>query len=233
MGNLVGTIAGGAAKATPWGAIATGVGALAGLVKMGIGASQIAKYTKRFNQGLANRPLYQIPKEYQDVLTTYQKLSQGKMPGFDTELSQIGQTTAQSTQAAERGAISSNAYMDAVNKLNQQALTFQQNLGIRNEQYQSGMTEKALGAELGLGEQKAQQWNINEYGKWQTMMNFYGEKAGVASQNLWGGINDISGTLANFAGTKAYLDVLERLSQKETSTEDLNKYRVDINNPVT
>ena len=202
---------GDAIKLNPWGAVAAGIGGLAGLAKTAIGAVQTAKANKQFNKLLKTRPQYEIPKEYSDVLATYNKLSAGKAPGYASQLGQIGQATAKAMQAGREGAISSTAYGDVVTSTLDKELEAIRDLNIRSDEYQMAMTEKAQGAKLGLAGEKASQWNINQYVPWQTEMNRLSEKNITGQQNLFGGIGDFAGQLGNFAGTSAYLDVIKKL----------------------
>lgn len=181
-----------------------------GLGKGIFGGIQAAKANKKLNKTLANRPKFEIPKEYQDVLSTYQRLAaSNKFPGQDILESKLQQSTARATQSAERGAISSNAYQGAVGDIYQKELEAYQNLGVQAQQYQSQMQDKLAGAQQTMGGLKSEQWNINEYGKWQSEAQRLAEKAGVGKQDLWAGFGDITSSLTNLFGTKALIEAMK------------------------
>jgi hypothetical protein len=216
--GLFNTAASAASAFTPWGAVAAGIGGLAGLAKTAIGAVQTGRANKEFKSLLANRPVYEIPKEYEDVLSTYQKLAAGKMPGFDEQIGRIGQSAARATESAKKGAISSTAYQQSVQDVYQKELEALRDLDVRSQDYQSYMVEKAQGAKLGLAGEKSQAWNINKNIPWQTEMNRLSEQRITGQQNLFSGLGDVAGQFADFAGTSIYQDMLEKLYPQNTTT---------------
>jgi hypothetical protein len=179
-----------------------------------IGGVQAAQGAKGFNRTMANRPDYEIPSEYQDILAKYQQAQAGNMPGYDQLQSNIGQAGARARGAAERGAISSNAYGAQVGDIYQKELDAIQNLGIQQEQYKTSMLDKVAGAQGQLGQQKAEQWNINKFLPWQTEMNRYGEKSKTGMENLFAGIQSGIGTATDFLGTKYAQDMFKELYPK-------------------
>lgn len=177
------------------------------------GAVQDSKGNRDFNKTLANRPNYEIPQEYRDILAKYQQAQSGDMPGYDTMLGQMGQAGARARGAAERGAISSVAYGSQVGDIYQKELDAIQNLGIQQAEYKSGMMDKVAQAQGAMGEQKAEQWNINKYVPWQTEMNRFGEQKAAGQSNLFGAIQGGIGNITDFVGTKFYMDALKGLKK--------------------
>lgn len=194
---------------------ALGLGALlsggSSLLQGIIGGVQASRGNKGFKRSMANRPEYEIPSEYQDILAKYQQAQAGNMPGYDQLQSNIGQAGARARGAAERGAISSSAYGSQVGDIYQKELDAIQNLGIQQEQYKTAMMDKVAGAQGQLAQQKSEQWNINKFLPWQTEMNRYGEQKSAGMQNLFGGIQSGMGAISDFAGTKYYVDSLKAM----------------------
>lgn len=177
------------------------------------GGIQASRANKRFNQTMANRPNYEIPQEYQSILSRYQQTAAGNMPEYNQTLSQIDQLGARSRGAAERGAISSNAYGSQVGNLYQKELDALQNLGVQQEQYKSAQLDKISGAEQAMAGQKEQQWNINKFLPWQIEMNRFGEQKQAGIQNLFSGIQSGIGNITDFLGTKYYTETLKGLQK--------------------
>lgn len=175
------------------------------------GAAQAARGNKGFNRAMANRPTYEIPDEYKNILAQYQQAQAGNMPGYEQTLSQIGQAGARARGAAERGAISSASYGAQVGNLYQKELDAIQNLGIKQEEYKTSMLDRVAQAQGQLGQQKEQQFNINQFVPWQTETNRYGEMKQQGIQNMFSGIQSGIGSLADLAGTKYYSDALAKL----------------------
>lgn len=178
------------------------------LLQGAIGGVQAFQGNKGFKRTMANRPDYEIPSEYQDILAKYQQAQAGNMPGYEQLQSNIGQAGARARGAAERGAISSNAYGAQVGDIYQKELDAIQNLGIQQEQYKTAMMDKVAGAQGQLAGQKAEQWNINKFLPWQTEMNRYGEQKSAGMQNLFSGIQSGMGSISDFLGTRYYTDTL-------------------------
>jgi hypothetical protein len=236
MGGIVSQIAETAVKgATPWGAIAMGIGALPNIISSISQGIRARKIGKQLNTLSANRPKYEIPKEYQDILAKYQQAQSGNMPGYEQQLDQVGQLGARTRGAAERGAISSNAYGAQVGDIYQKELDALQNLGMKQAEYKSSMLDKVAGAQGMLGAQKAEQWNQNENIPWQTRMNELTGQYQAMSGNAANARETATSSLMNFAGTKYYSDMLKKLYPQGTNTITENPYGniIDTNNPVT
>jgi len=190
-----------------WGAIANMVpAALQGV----IGGVQAARGAKGLKRTMDARPDYEIPQEYQNILAQYQQAYGGNMPGYERGLDQMGQISARNRGAAERGAISSNAYSSSVSNLQQKELDAIQNWNQSNAEFKLAGVDKIAGAEQMLGGQKEQQWNINKFLPWQTEMNRYGEMKKSGIENLFGGIQTATSGISDLLGTKYYTDALAK-----------------------
>ena len=175
------------------------------------GAIQASRGRKGFNRAMANRPDYQIPEEYQKILSQYQTAYGGDMPGYERGLDQIEQVGARSRGAAERGAISSNAYASSISSQQQKELDAIMNLNQQNEQFKLAGVDKIAGAEGMMAGQKEQQWNLNKFLPWQTEVNRYGEMQKGGMQNLFGALQSGASNMTDLVGTKYYQDLLKGL----------------------
>ena len=192
-------------------AIAALISAGTAAVKGIAGGIQASRGNRGFNKTMANRPDYEIPSEYQDILARYQQAGASNMPGYDQQLSQIGQAGARARGSAERGAISSTAYGSQVGSIYQKELDAIQNLGVQQEQYKTVMLDKGAGAEGVLASQKGDQWNQNENLKWQQKRN---ELTGISQAEQTNDANAwlaFQNSIADYAGTKYYTDALKGL----------------------
>lgn len=179
-----------------------------------IGGIQASRANKQFNRLLANRPQYEIPKEYESILGMYKTAMAGNAPGYSQSLANMEQAGARARGAAERGAISSVSYGSQVSDIYQKELDAIQNLGVQQEQWKASQMQNVAGAQGMLGEQKAQQWNVNQYVPWQTEMNRLGEQKATGMQNLFQGIQSGLGGISDLLGTKYYTSVLKGLYNK-------------------
>jgi hypothetical protein len=156
-------------------------------------------------------PQYEIPQEYENILSRYQQAYAGNMPGYEQTLSQTGQAGARARGAAERGAISSTAYGAQVGDIYQKELDAIQGLGVKQAEYKQAQLANVAQAEGQLGQQKSQQWEVNKYMPWQTEMNRYREMQKGGMQNLFGAIQSGVGTMTDFLGTKYATDAIKGL----------------------
>ncbi len=177
------------------------------------GAAQAAKGNKGFNRAMANRPTYEIPDEYKNILAQYQQAQAGNMPGYEQTLSQIGQAGARARGSAERGAISSASYGAQVGNLYQKELDAIQNLGVKQEEYKTSMLDRVAQARGQLGQQKEQQFNLNQFVPWQTEANRYGEMKKQGTENLFGAIQGGVKNFSDLLGTKFYQEALTKLQK--------------------
>ena len=176
-----------------------------------IGGIQASRANKQFKRLSANRPQYEIPKEYESILGMYKTAMAGNAPGYSQSLANMEQAGARARGAAERGAISSVSYGSQVSDIYQKELDAIQNLGVQQEQWKASQMQNVAGAQDAMGEQKAQQWNVNQYVPWQTEMNRYGEQRATGMQNLFQGIQSGLGSITDLLGTSYYTKSLQGL----------------------
>jgi hypothetical protein len=176
-----------------------------------IGGIQASRANKQFKRLSANRPQYEIPKEYESILGMYKTAMAGNAPGYSQSLANMEQAGARARGAAERGAISSVSYGSQVSDIYQKELDAIQNLGVQQEQWKASQMQNVAGAQAAMGEQKAQQWNVNQYVPWQTEMNRYGEQRATGMQNLFQGIQSGLGSITDLLGTSYYTKSLQGL----------------------
>ena len=174
-----------------------------------IGGIQASRANKQFKRLSANRPQYEIPKEYESILGMYKTAMAGNAPGYSQSLANMEQAGARARGAAERGAISSVSYGSQVSDIYQKELDAIQNLGVQQEQWKASQMQNVAGAQAAMGEQKAQQWNVNQYVPWQTEMNRYGEQRATGMQNLFQGIQSGLGSITDLLGTSYYTKSLQ------------------------
>jgi len=183
-----------------------------------IGGIQAARGRKGFKRTMGAQPQYEIPQEYQNILSRYQQMYAGTRPGEAKELSDVYQSGARARGAAERGAISSAAYGSQVGNIYQKELDAIQGLGVKQAEYKQAQLANMAQAEGQLGQQKSAQWEMNKYMPWQTEMNRYGEKEKMGIQNLFGAIQSGVSTASDYFGTKYATDVIKGLYPKEKTT---------------
>ena len=170
-----------------------------------------AKDKKAFNKALFERPDYQIPQEYQNILSQYKIAYGGDMPGYQRGLNQIGQIGARARGSAERGAISSNAFGASVSAQQQKELDAIMNLNTQNEQFKLQGVDKIAGAEQLMAGQKEQKWNLNEFLPWQTKVNYLGESAKARTEGAYSALNAFGSNLSDLAGTRYLMDAYKGL----------------------
>jgi hypothetical protein len=133
------------------------------------------------------------------------------MPGYAQTLSNVGRAGARARGAAERGAISSNAYGAQIGDIYQKELDALQNLGIQQAQYKSAQLGNVAQAEGAMAGQKEQQWNINQYVPYQTELNRWGEQKRQSTENLFGAMQSGISGLTDLLGTSYYTKMLQGL----------------------
>ena len=133
------------------------------------------------------------------------------MPGYQRGLNQIGQVGARARGAAERGAISSNAYGASISAQQQKELDAIMNYNLGNERFKLEGVDKIAGAEQLMAGQKEQKWNLNKFLPWQTEVNRYSEMQKGGMENLFGALQAGASNMTDLIGTKYYQDVLKGL----------------------
>ena len=182
-----------------------------GLGKAIIGGIQSIRGNRQMNRLMANRPKYNISQGYMDAYNTYKRLAGSEMPGYNLMQDQIGQSTAKAMTSAERGAMSSNQFMDAALNAQDKELDALRNLGIMSQQWQSQQQQNLAQAQNQMGALQDQAWDYNVNQPWQTKMTIANEKRQAGAQNLFGGMGDMASSVMNFAGTSNFMDIYKKL----------------------
>ena len=179
-----------------------------------IGGVQSIQGQKQMKNLLANRPKYNIPEAYMKSLGIFQNLAAGEMPGMQRQEQLIGETTARAMTGAERGSISSNVYMGAVQSAQDKELQALQNLAMMGAQYKTQAMQNLAGAQTQMGQLQDQAFEYNQNIPWNIRATMAQEKIQAGGQNLFGGLGDISSTVQNFVGTKYMQEIFKSLYVK-------------------
>jgi hypothetical protein len=208
--------------------VGTAIGTVAGALLGGVRAFVTGRKKKKANQGfgglMEQRPKYEIPKEYQEVIDQFNLAQARGMAGYGQMRSDIGQAGARSRGEAERTTISGVANAALQGQLLQKEIDAIQNLGIQQEQYKTGMLTNVAGAKMGFAGQKAEQWNQDKNIAWQQRMNQWtseNEAERTNEENSW---ETMLNSLGNLAGTKYYADMYKKLYPKGSTTNPLSPY---------
>ena len=183
------------------------------------GAVQAARGRKGFKRTMANRPAYEIPKEYQDILARYQQTYGGNKPGFEQQLDQYAQAGARARGASERGAISSSSYGAQIGDIYQKELDAIQKEYISNAEFKLAGVDKIAGAQGLLAGQKEAKQNWEKLIPYQTELNRYGEMQKTGMENLFGAIQGGIGNATDLLGTSYYKKILDQLQGKGGTTK--------------
>jgi hypothetical protein len=65
-----------------------------------------------------------------------------------------------------------------------------------------------------MGQQQDIQFQTNKLDPWNIKANMASERMGAGMSNLFSGLEGMGGSIMNYAGTKAYLDVLKGMQPK-------------------
>jgi hypothetical protein len=206
------------------------IGGGVNLAKGIFGGIQASKANKQMKQLMANRPQYQISQGYKDAFSTYQRLANSQLPGYDIMQGQIGESTAKTMDYAERGAMGSNQYMSAALQSQDKELEAIKNLGLMSAQWRGQQQQNLIQGQQMMGQQQDVQFQTNQLDPWNMKANMAAEKAGVGMQNLFSGIEGLGSSINNFAGTNAYLKALKSLQPQNNNAEFLNRGGIQLGN---
>jgi hypothetical protein len=181
---------------------------------------------------LANRPTYTIPEAYQKALGIAQQMASQDMPGMDKYQQMYGEATARAMTGAERGAISSNAYMGAVQSAQDKELQALQQLAVMGAQYKTSAMQNLQGAQTQMGQLQDQAFNYNVAQPYDIKLNMANEQRQAGAQNLWGGLTDIGNTAMNFVGTKYMADVMQGMQGGGASSKVFNNPNQQFSAPL-
>jgi len=196
-------------------AIGLGAGALIsggiGAIKSIFGGFQAAKGRKQMNRLLSNRPQYTISQGYQDAFRTYQQLANSELPGYDIMKGQIDQSGAKAMNYAERGAMGSNQYMSAALSSQDKELDAIKNLGLMSAQWRTQQQQNLIQGQQMMGGLQDTQFQTNKLDPWNIKANMASERMGAGMSNLFSGLEGMGGSIMNYAGTKAMLDMYKKM----------------------
>jgi hypothetical protein len=199
-----------------WGGlISTIAGGVEGTVKGITGLVQASRGNKQLNTLLANRPVYNISQGYQDAYKTYQALANSNLPGYDIMKGQIDQSGARTMQNLERGAMSSNQLMSGALSSQDKELDAIKNLGLMSAQWRGQQQQNLAEAQNKMGGLQDQAWDYNVSQPWGMKANMASEMKQAGWQNFFGGLSDIGGNAANYAGTSALLNYYKGLQGQQ------------------
>ena len=180
--------------------------ALTGLVS-GIGALRANRQLKENWQNRATLGDEYL-RPYEQNVELMQRLYRGGRPGAAQEMSEISQAGARARGDAARGAISSGAYQSTVGDVYQKELDAIQDFARRNREWAAGQAQNLNLARSNLGEQKLQQWNVNEWLPWQMQRQEIAERRKANIEGLYGAIQGLGDNLTDFLGTKYLSDTI-------------------------
>lgn len=197
------------------------------------GGVQAAKGNKGFNRAMANRPNFEIPSEYKDILAMYQQEQAKGLPNYLQMKADIAQVGARARGAAERGAISSASYGAQLAGLTQKEMDAIQGVNMAQADYKASFIDKKAGAMGALGQQQSAKNEWEKYIPNQTALNYYGEQKQAGIQNLFGALQGFTGNIADLAGTSYYktaLDKLQGVGSVTPKTEKITPNLTDFPN---
>jgi hypothetical protein len=94
-------------------------------------------------------------------------------------------------------------------------------LGLASAQWRSQQRQNLAQEQNFMGQREDELWQYNVADPWNIRSNMANEQRMAGAQNTFGGANDLTSGLMNFAGTSAYLKMLQGL-QKQNVTPDVN-----------
>jgi hypothetical protein len=220
IGSIIpglGTAVGGLVGAGVGGLVSL-IGGLSGMVKANKAKQTQKNFQSQWDTMNAQRPTLQPQTGYKDIVTMYESLKAGRMPGMEQTIGQLGQTTAKGLLGAERGAISSSAYQSSVQNIMDKEMETLRDLGIKEAQYKTDITDRIAGAKLGYMDEnkRVEDWNV--LGKWTTGMNQLESQMGQNMTNQENASNTMWGSLSNLAGTSYYMQALKSMQPQYGKT---------------
>lgn len=132
---------------------------LQGLFETGVGLYNLIKGASMH----PNRPDYEIPQEVKDQLALAQNELNSTMPGYNNMLQSIYQSQANTAGNLARGAQGSSSYLSGLMGLQGMTNNSLQRLGTTNAQSYQQRLENLNKAQDIMAQQKATQWQYNEY----------------------------------------------------------------------
>ena len=146
------------------------MGMIGDLTQLMFGISD-RKKGKAFEAEAGERPTYEIPESVGKMISMYQQLAQGGMPGESTLKEDIQASTARTAGTASQLADSPVAALTALGGAQQRELGALRDLQVRAAQYQSQARQNyanAVGMRAGY---EQEQWRQNQLLPWEIDMN--------------------------------------------------------------
>ncbi len=198
--------------------IAAIVGGGVNLVKGLFGAIQSAKAQKKTNRLLDNPVTYKRPEEYARELAMREQQAAQSQPTWMRQAKEnIGQGFATGVGNLKESAISSNTLSGGIGDLYQKQIQAYQDLGMQAQKWQETQRENLAGTlRQGAGYSDTE-YQENVLRPWETQMNMAMGNKQAGATNLFSGLEGMSSTFANFAGTKYFQDIMKKLQNTGVS----------------
>lgn len=198
--------------------IGTLINAGIGGIKSIFGGVQAIKGRKELKNLMNNYPTQTMSQGYTDAFKIYQNMANSNLPGYDIMKSQIDQSGARTMQNLERGAMSSNQLMSGALSSQDKELDAIKNLGIMSAQYKSQAQQNLAGQSNIMGEQQNQIWQHNVADKWGIQANMANGRINNGTNNLFSGLQDMSNSFSNYAGTQALMKFYKSQQQQPATS---------------
>lgn len=169
--------------------------------KAGFGAIQAHRGNKLAKQAI--RPTYNIPSAENNYLANAQAMAQNsRLPGQSAIEENIGGSTAGAIRAGQESGdpVAQMALLAGVNANQNQALT---NVGVQGAQMQQQNKMNLQGALQNYAGYQDKAFDINSMQQFQDKTKAASALKGAGIQNLWGGLENIGGSLMQKSGQNA------------------------------
>ena len=183
--------------------LALGISAGLGALKFGSGLLQQRKGAKirRAAQRKYEANPFQIPEEVLRALRTSEVIAaQTELPGQDVLEEQIAGATGGALQSMREAALTPQELMEgATGAFQNLYVAPMRDIAIRGaERYDRNQAQ--LLNQLGqVGQYRTEEWKQNILAPYQAAMQTAGQMSAAGQQNLFSGVSDIAGGVANFA----------------------------------
>jgi len=147
------------------------------------------KEAERIKEQGGPRPDYEIPESVGKMVSMYQQLAQGGMPGEDTLKEDIQASTARTAGTAAQLSDSPVGALTALGGAQQRELGALRDLQVRAAQYQTQQRQNLAQAYGQQAQWEDQAWNWNEGRRWQEAQNEYWNMRQSGQANMWGGLD--------------------------------------------
>ncbi len=187
------------------------MGVLSDIITFGANWDQSRKRKKYGEQQLKEaeamkpKPItYEIPSSVNEAVKMYQGLSREGLPGEDIIRDQMGAAYAGAASDIGRTAESGVGALGVMSGLYGKFMSSVRDLGVQSAQVQAQNEQNYImqnaQAKMQLGDYQDRAWDINVNQPFQRGMNEYWATKQAGTQNLWGGIDQMTAGVVNFAG---------------------------------